>query len=349
MKFTVNWLKKYVDFALSANEPAERLTMLGLEVDTVELLYPGLEKIKIAKILDIAKHPNADMLNLCDVLVGDDSKRIVCGATNVRVGMLAPIALPGCLMPSGQLIKECKIRGEVPEGMLCSGQELGIAFENLGLMDLPDSCKCGASLVDALALNDTLIEVDITPNRSDCTSLIGIAREVAGLTGGILKVPVQSTIALPTQSSNIAIEIIAPQSCPRYAARLLKNVQIGPSPLWIKRLLVAVGIRPINNVVDISNFVMLEYGQPLHAFDFANIYGKKIIIRDAYLGEKITTIDGVERVLDTGCIRSLWKKITPPMAFLRSVQFPASCFVRSGQKKYRIWNYTERIVISGYC
>ena len=299
MKFTVNWLKKYVDFSISANELAEQLTMLGLEVDTVAILYPGLEKIKVAKILDIAKHPNADKLNICNVLVGDDTKRIVCGATNARVGMLAPIALPGCLLPSGQLINEYKIRGEVSEGILCSGQELGIPFENLGLMDLPESCKCGTSLVDALALNDTLIEVDITPNRADCTSLIGIAREVAGVTGGVLKLPDQFNLTLPIQSSNIAVEIIAPHSCPRYAARLLKNVQIGPSPLWIKRLLVAVGIRPINNVVDITNFVMHEYGQPLHAFDFANIYGKKIIIRDAYPGETITTLDGIKRLLDT--------------------------------------------------
>lgn len=298
MKFTVNWLKQYVDFDLSAAELADRLTMLGLEIDAVEPLYSGLEQIKVAKIISVEKHPNADKLSLCDVMVGEDHKRIVCGAPNVRVGMLAPIALAGTQMPSGLLIKQSKIRGEASEGMLCSGAELGIAHEGAGLMDLPEICTCGANLNDALGLVDTMIEVDITPNRADCTSLIGVAREVAGVTGGVLKYPIQNVSALPSSSANFTVEIHAPDACPRYAARLLNNVKIGPSPWWLKRLLLAVGLRPINNVVDITNFVMLEYGQPLHAFDFSAINKGKIVVRQAAVGETLSTIDGVRRILD---------------------------------------------------
>lgn len=297
MKFTLNWLKQYVDFDLSATELSDRLTMLGLEVDAVTELSPGLEQIKVAKILSVQKHPNADKLTLCDVLVGDEPKRVVCGAPNVRVGMLVPIALPGCQMPSGLLIKKSKIRGETSEGMLCSGTELGLPHESIGLMELPETCQCGSTLTNSLSLVDTMIEVDITPNRADCTSLIGIAREVSGVTGSVLQYPVEAAPALPSNSANFAVEILAPDACPRYAARLLKNVKIGPSPWWLKRLLAAVGLRPINNVVDITNFVMLEYGQPLHAFDFSKIRGQRIIVRNAAPGETLTTLDGTERAL----------------------------------------------------
>lgn len=297
MKFTVNWLKQYVDFDLSPGALADRLTMLGLEVDAVQTLYPGLEHIKVARIVSVAKHPNADKLSLCDVMVGEEQKRIVCGATNVRVGMLAPIALPGCQMPSGLLIKKSKIRGETSEGMLCSASELGITADSSGLMDLPDSCLSGASLTDALGLADTMIEVDITPNRADCTSLIGIAREVGGVTGSTLTLPVETAPVLPASSRNFAVEILASDACPRYTARLLKNVTIGPSPWWLKRSLLAVGLHPINNVVDVTNFVMLECGQPLHAFDFAKISGRKIVVRKAQPAETISTLDGTERSL----------------------------------------------------
>ena len=297
MKFTINWLKQYVDFDLTSVALGDCLTMLGLEVDAVEELYPGLEQIKVAKVLAVTKHPNADKLSLCEVMVGDEQKRIVCGAPNVKADMLVPIALPGCQMPSGLLIKKSKIRGEVSEGMLCSGAELGIAHESAGLMELPESCQCGATLTSALGLADTMIEVDITPNRADCTSIIGIAREVAGATGGVLTPPVSDVPPLAATDA-FCVDVEAPDACPRYAARLLKNVRIGPSPWWLKRQLLAVGLRPINNVVDITNFVMLEYGQPLHAFDFARIEGAKIVVRKALAGEKMITLDGQERTLD---------------------------------------------------
>jgi len=299
MKFTVNWLKQYVDFDLSPGELADRLTMLGLEVDAVERLYPGIDQIRVARVLSVVKHPNADKLSLCEVMVGEEKKRIVCGATNVRAGMLAPVALPGCTMPAGFVIKTSKLRGEVSEGMLCSGAELGIANQNSGLMELPEDCRCGDTLIDALGLQDTMIEVDITPNRADCASVIGISREVAGFTGNPMKLPVTTAAPLSTRHDSFAVEVLAPDACPRYAARLLKGVTVGPSPWWLKRILLSVGLRPINNVVDITNYVMLEYGQPLHAFDFAAIHDQKIVVRKARDGETMATLDGIERTLDS--------------------------------------------------
>ncbi len=300
MKFTVNWLKQYVDFDLSANELADRLTMLGLEVDAVTPLYESLTAIKVARVLRVIKHPKADKLSLCDVQVGSEQKRVVCGAPNVKAGMLTAIALPGVTMPEGFKIKKSKLRGEVSEGMLCSESELDLNDSHDGIIELPDSCCDGESIVDALGLADTLIEVDLTPNRPDCTSVIGIAREVAGCTGNTLKklvVPTDDSTS-DTAAAPFSVEVQDVEACPRYAARLLKNVKIGPSPMWLQRLLQAVDLRPINNIVDVTNYVMLEYGQPLHAFDYKKLVGGKIRVRCAQTGEKIITLDNVERTLD---------------------------------------------------
>jgi len=297
MKFTVDWLKQYVDFELPPDELADRLTMLGLEVDAVDTLYNGLEQIRVAKVVDVLKHPNADKLHLCNVDVGGEVKRVVCGAPNVASGMLTPIALPGCTI-SGFTVKKAKIRGEASEGMLCSEKELGLSAEHAGIMELPETCVPGQLLTEALNLDDTLIEVDLTPNRPDCTSVIGIAREVAGMAGTSLKNTIPADLPVLTGSAFFAVDVQSPDACPRYAARLLRNVTIRESPWWLKRILLAVGLRPINNVVDITNYVMLEYGQPLHAFDFNLIADKKIIVRKAVDGEKMLTLDGVERTLD---------------------------------------------------
>lgn len=297
MKFTVNWLKQYVDFELSAQELADRLTMLGLEVDAVEPLYQGLDQIRVAKVHKVEAHPNADRLHLCEVDVGGEVKRIVCGAPNVKEGMLVPIALPGCSV-AGVTIKKSKIRGEVSEGMLCSERELGLSDRHGGLMVLPESCQSGQKLTEALALEDTMIEVDLTPNRPDCASVIGVAREVAGVVSGALKRSGPATLPELQSSASFTVRVEDTKACPRYAARLIKNVTIAESPWWLKRLLLAVGLRPINNVVDITNFVMLEYGQPLHAFDFNRLVDKKIVVRLARAHEKMVTLDGVERDLD---------------------------------------------------
>lgn len=299
MKFTVNWLKKYIDFDLSNQELADRLTMAGLEVDLVEELYPGLDDLKVALIKEVAAHPNADRLSICDVDDGEGIRRVVCGAPNVRVGMLTALAVPGTVMPGGFKIKPAKIRGEASDGMLCSASELGISADKAGIMDLPAGLTPGQSLVEALDLNDTLIEVDLTPNRPDCASVIGTAREVGSFVGTKLTHPVSDDLPeLSGKDLPFTVEIKDSAACPRYSARMVKGVKIGPSPWWLQRLLMAVGLRPINNVVDITNFVMLEYGQPLHAFDFAKLAGGRIIVRKATQGEKTETLDGIERELD---------------------------------------------------
>jgi phenylalanyl-tRNA synthetase beta chain len=299
MKFTLNWLKEYTDVNIPVETLADRLTMLGLEVDNVEQLYQDLAPVKVARITDVRPHPDADRLTLCDVSVGADSYQVVCGAPNARPGLLTPIALPGTSLASGITVKKAKIRGQESIGMLCSERDLGISDDHSGIMELDEAVNDGQSMVHALSMEDTLIEVDLTPNRPDCTSIIGIAREVAGFTNQKLKVPVTNELpALTGTGVPFSVEVLDPQDCPRYAGRLLRNVTIGPSPWWLKKRLMAVGQRPINNVVDVTNLVMMEYGQPMHAFDFSKLADGKIIVRRATEGEKITTLDGETRQLD---------------------------------------------------
>ncbi|ADH85936.1 phenylalanine--tRNA ligase subunit beta [Desulfurivibrio alkaliphilus] len=309
MKFTYNWLREYVAVDLGPEEIAARLTLLGLEVDAVEPLHAELAPVKVARVAAVHPHPNADRLTLCDVEEGEtELRRVVCGAPNVRAGMFSALVTPGMVLPGGLKIKASKIRGERSEGMLCSEEELGLAAEgdgSRGIMDLDPELfpglKPGIPFREALGLADTLIEVDLTPNRPDCTGVIGIAREVAGFTGLPLKRPVDQAPGLPTPEQagddvpfTVSVEAA---DCHRYAARLLRNVRIAPSPPWMRQRLQAVGLRPINNVVDVTNLVMLEYGQPMHAFDFDRLSGGQIRVRRAAEQEKITTLDGVEREL----------------------------------------------------
>ena len=299
MKFTLNWLKEYIDLDLPAEVVANKLTMLGLEVDNVTELHRELEGVRVARIINVRPHPDADRLTLCDVTVGAEPFQVVCGAPNARPDLLTAIALPGVTLPSGMTVKKAAIRGQYSSGMLCSEKDLGISEDHSGIMELPDSANAGKSLAEALALRDTLIEVDLTPNRPDCTSVIGIAREVAGFTGQKLKQPVKNDLPVLTgEGVPFSVEVLDPEDCPRYAARLLNNVSIGPSPWWLKNRLLAVGLRPINNVVDITNLVMLEYGQPLHAFDFHRLNDAKIIVRRARPDEEMVTLDGEKRKLD---------------------------------------------------
>ena len=299
MKFTLDWLKEYIDVEMPVESLADRLTMLGLEVDNVEQLYQDLGPVKVARITDVRPHPDADRLTLCDVSVGPDSYQVVCGAPNASPGLLTPIALPGTSLASGITVKKAKIRGQESIGMLCSERDLGLGEDHTGIMELDQSLSDGQSLVDALSLDDTLIEVDLTPNRPDCTSVIGIAREVAGFTNQKLRLPATDELPVLTgEGVPFSVTVDNPEDCPRYAGRLLRNVTIGPSPWWLKKRLLSVGQRPINNVVDITNLVMMEYGQPMHAFDFSQLSGGKIIVRRAKQGEKITTLDGETRQLD---------------------------------------------------
>jgi len=298
MKFTLNWLKEYVDFDLTVEELCDRLTMLGLEVDSVTDLYRDLDGVRVARIDRVEPHPNAGKLSICDVTVDGVTERVVCGAPNARPGLWTAFTPPGVTLPSGIIVKEAKIRGEVSRGMLCSEKDLGISEDHSGIMEISGTAAGDGSLVEVLGLRDTLIEVDLTPNRPDCACLAGIAREVAGFTGGKLKIP--QAEAVPELSGDVpfGVDILAFDACPRYAARMLKNVTIGPSPWWLRKRLLAVGMRPINNVVDVTNLVMMELGQPLHAFDFNRLAGGRIVVRKAAAGERMVTLDGVARELD---------------------------------------------------
>lgn len=300
MKISLNWLKDFVDIDISHERLADILMNAGLEVESISKFGEGLDNVVIARILSMRPHPNADRLTLCSVTTGEKTHAIVCGAKNMKEGDHVALALPGAHLPNGMKIAKSKIRGEVSEGMLCSEVELGLAKESAGIMILPDGLRLGDSFAKAMMLEDTVFEINITPNRPDCLSVIGIAREVAALTGKELKKPqtkVEEATTSP-ESKSMAIDIEDEEACLRYTARTISGVKITPSPLWLKRRLEASGVRAINNVVDITNYVMLETGQPLHAFDLNLLPGNKIIVRRADGSENITTLDGMERVLD---------------------------------------------------
>lgn len=304
MIFTLSWLKEYVDFDMSPEELAHRLTMGGLEVEAVEYQGKGLDNIVTAEILEMKPHPGADKLTLCVVTDGEKNYDIVCGATNMKAGdkvALAKIGAhlpPGPKFPEGLKIKKAKIRGEVSEGMLCAENEIGIGQESDGILILPRATKVGSSLIEELSLDDVVFEIGITPNRPDCLSLTGVAREVATLSETVVKYPDLSVQERGDEITGLAkVELLDSEKCPRYSCRVIKGVKIAPSPKWLKTRLESSDIRSINNVVDVTNYVLLELGQPLHAFDYNLLSEHKIIVRAAAKGETIETLDGVERKL----------------------------------------------------
>ncbi len=301
MKVTVNWLKTYTDFAYSLSELADRLAMLGIEVESIKQLGAELTGVVVGKVTTIRPHPDADKLVLCQVDVDDESElQIVCGAPNVREGMLAPVATVGTELPNGLKIKRAKLRGAESNGMLCSEKELGLSDDAAGLMELPTEMPIGTPLAKALGLDDVVLELEVTPNRPDCLSLIGVAREIRADTGNPLKLPEvklgQGNVDIQRTTS---VTIEAPDLCPRYAARVIQGVKVGQSPAWLQRRLETVGIGVINNIVDITNFVLMEYGQPLHAFDYHKLYENRIVVRRAIQGESLTTLDETEHELDS--------------------------------------------------
>ncbi len=300
MKITTHWLADYVDYDWDWRELVERLTMAGLEFEGVDELGEHLSGIIVGRVLECQQHPNADRLSVCKVDIGTGTNTIVCGAPNVATGQKVAVALPGCTLPGGMKIKKAKIRGVESLGMICAEDELGLGEEHDGIMVLDEHLEVGAPFAQATGLDDTVLDFEVTPNRPDCLSLVGIAREVQALTGNPLRLPNCQVITegAPTNEA-VRIDIDAPEDCPRYVGRIIRNIKVGPSPNWLQRRLQAVGQRPINNIVDITNFVLLELGQPLHAFDLHKLKGKRIIVRRAKQGEKIETLDGVERELDT--------------------------------------------------
>lgn len=299
MKFTIDWLNEYVNTdGVTPAALADHLTMLGLEVDAVTELFQELAPVQTALVLSVERHPDADTLSLCQVAVGAETLQIVCGAPNVRPGLVTAIALPGATLPGGVKIKKSKVRGIESFGMLCSERELGLSTGHSGIMELPAEIPHGQSFIHALGLADTLVEVDLTPNRPDCASVIGIAREIAGVIRRPLTLPVEQA-EIQGSSPEFSVEIESSELCPRYGARLVTGVTIAPSPWWLRKRLLSIGLRPINNVVDITNLVMMEYGQPLHAFDFHKLTSKKIVVRHPRKDElDFTTLDGVARKLD---------------------------------------------------
>lgn len=299
MKITLNWLRELVDVVLAPDELADTLVMAGLEVESVEERRPSWTGVEIAAIEHVAPHPNADRLRLCQVRRGSDTVAVVCGASNMKVGDRVALAVPGTVMPDGKRIEHATIRGERSHGMLCSVRELGLADDDSGgIMILPPDAPIGTSLVAHLGAEDTIIELSVTPNRGDCLSVLGVAREVAALTGASLHVRNASLAETVTAASRFArVEVQASDLCPHYAGRVVRAVRVAPSPLWMQARLAMVGLRPISNVVDATNYVMIERGQPLHAFDLHRLRGASIIVRRAGSRQRYETLDGQSREL----------------------------------------------------
>ena len=292
MKVSLSWLRDYVSIEIPVVELADALTMAGLEVEAISDRYAYLDSVLVGRIKGVCPHPNADRLQICQVDAGDGIYTIVCGAPNVHAGMLAPLALIGTQMPDGSLLKESQIRGVASEGMLCSETDLGIGPDNAGIMSLDDTLTVGEPLNKALNLSDSVFEIGLTPNRSDCLSMIGVAREIGAILNTAIRHPkfqLEETAASIEGVTSVRVD--AKDHCPRYTARLITDLAVKPSPFWLKDRLLSVGQKPINNIVDITNFVMLEMGQPLHAFDFDQLAGHKIVVRTAEKGEKFTTLD----------------------------------------------------------
>jgi phenylalanyl-tRNA synthetase beta chain len=329
MKLPLSWLSEFVKLEADVDELCRRLTMAGLEVESVERVAPGFSDVFVARVLKVERHPNADRLNLCEVDAGAVGRfSVVCGAPNVTVGMTAPFARLGArLIGSGHgggqrsaslldapPLEAAVIRGVRSEGMLCSERELGFSDDHAGIVALPGDAPLGVELASYLRADDTVLDIAITPNRGDCLSILGLAREVAALFGLKLKQPAVKLALLKPRAGQaesgddadgaLSVDILAPELCPHYAGLPMSGVKIGPSPIWMRRRLELCGMRALNNVVDATNYVMLELGQPLHAFDGAQIAARRIIVRRAdqaaggAMDREFVTLDNVRRTLD---------------------------------------------------
>jgi phenylalanyl-tRNA synthetase beta chain len=295
---TQNWLKEFVSFDYSPAQIAHKLTMVGLEVEGLETIGAGLDSVVVAELVSVEPHPDAERLTVCQVNTGTETVQIVCGATNHRQGDLVALASVGTTLPGDFKIKKSKIRGQVSMGMLCSESELGLAQESSGILILAPGLELGRPVFDALGLRDVRFEIGLTPNRPDCLSVLGVAREIGAMTGHQPVLPKIDLVESGEPTSRLtSVTITAPDLCPRYAARLIRGVKIGPSPEWLVRRLETVGMRSINNVVDVTNFVLMELGHPLHAFDFNLLRGQQIIVRKAGEGTLFVTLDSQQRQL----------------------------------------------------
>ena len=303
MKLPLSWLRDFVSIDAPVEEISRRLSYAGLVVENVEKLAPGFAGVFAARVLHVEKHPNADRLNLCDVDAGQKGQfKVVCGAPNVKAGMVAPLALVGAQLGKQPPLEAAVIRGVRSEGMLCSERELGLSQDHAAILALGADAPLGGDVAAYLHLDDTVLDVEVTPNRGDCLSVLGLAREVAALFAARLRAPRLRAAHWAGSHDgarfSFSVSIEATDLCPRYAALSMTGIKIGPSPAWLKRRLELCGMRALNNVVDATNYVMLELGQPLHAFDFGKIAGGRIIVRRAGDTREFVTLDDVPRALD---------------------------------------------------
>lgn len=306
MKVSMKWLKQYADIPVSAEEYENRMVMTGTGVEGTEALGKNLENVVVGRVLTCRDHENSDHLHVCTVDVGENEPlQIVCGAPNVTEGILVPVAKIGARLPGGIVIKKGKLRGVESQGMLCSGPEIGVPVElypsvgTAGLLIFREDYPVGADVKPIFGLDDTVIDFEILANRPDCLSVWGVARETAVAMDTELKLPKIQVREVGGDIRDFAkVDVLESELCPRYAAKVVKNVRIGESPLWLRQYLYAAGMRSINNIVDITNFIMLETGHPMHAFDLSKVRGQHIIVRKADQGEKLTTLDGKEYALN---------------------------------------------------
>lgn len=305
MNVSYKWLNEYVDLTgVTPEELADKITKAGIEVEQVKHLGAGISNVVVGYVKECRPHPDSDHLNLCQVDLGDETTQIVCGAPNVAAGQKVAVAKVGAVLPGNFKIKKAKLRGETSEGMICSMQELGVEGHFVpkevadGIYILDEDAVVGENALPYLNLDDTVLELDILPNSAHCLNMIGVAYEVASILDRDLRLPEpQVEEASTPASSKISVQIEAKDGVPFYGARVIEGVKIAPSPHWLQNKLIAVGVRPINNIVDITNYVLMEYGQPLHAFDYDQFGSDQVLVRRAAEGEKMTTLDDIERTL----------------------------------------------------
>ncbi|KJG71878.1 hypothetical protein UA70_03690, partial [Raoultella planticola] len=294
MKFSELWLREWVNPAIDSEALANQITMAGLEVDGVEPVAGSFNGVVVGEVVECGQHPNADKLRVTKVNVGGERLLdIVCGAPNCRQGLKVAVATIGAVLPGDFKIKAAKLRGEPSEGMLCSFSELGVSDDHSGIIELPADAPIGTDIREYLQLDDNTIEISVTPNRADCLGIIGVARDVAVLNKEPLNAPEITPVAA-TITDTLPVTVEAPEACPRYLGRVVKGINVkAPTPLWMKEKLRRCGIRSIDAVVDVTNYVLLELGQPMHAFDCDRIDGG-IVVRMAKEGEKLVLLDGTE-------------------------------------------------------
>lgn len=299
MKATIQWLSDFVDINLEVHKLADLMTMSGFEVEAVQRLGEGLENILVGEILEAGPHPTAEGLTVCVVGTGRSPVTIVSSAPNIRVGLKAPLALPGVRLPGGIEVGKRAFGGVESIGVLLAEDELALTADHSGLMELPGNAAAGRPMTEVMDLTDWLLDIGVTPNRADCLSIIGLAREISALTNTPLKKKKITVVEEGPDINTLAsVDVIDADLCPRYTARVVQNVTIGKSPFWMRLRLKRLDLRDINNIVDITNYVMLEYGQPLHAFDYNLLAGNRIVVKRAARGETFYTLDAVERTLD---------------------------------------------------